>query len=56
MSKILSDFQLVLQVAKVSTQLDQVVDVFYVTDSEGNKITESTYLYTLRQALLRTIE
>jgi [protein-PII] uridylyltransferase len=55
-SKILSDFQLDLQVAKVSTHLDQVVDVFYVTDSEGNKITESTYLYTLRQALLRTIE
>jgi [protein-PII] uridylyltransferase len=55
-SKILSDLQLDLQVAKVSTHLDQVVDVFYVTDSEGNKITESTYLYTLRQALLRAIE
>ncbi|MCE2809716.1 MAG: hypothetical protein LW850_04875 [Planctomycetaceae bacterium] len=55
-SRILFDFQLDLQVAKVSTHLDQVVDVFYVSDSKGNKITESTYLYTLRQALLRAIE
>ncbi|MFM7517133.1 MAG: hypothetical protein ACKO3V_09330, partial [Pirellula sp.] len=55
-SRILFDFQLDLQVAKVSTHLDQVVDVFYVSDSNGNKITESTYLYTLRQALLRAIE
>jgi [protein-PII] uridylyltransferase len=55
-SRILFDFELDLQVAKVSTHLDQVVDVFYVSDSKGNKITESTYLYTLRQALLRAIE
>ena len=55
-SKILADFQLDLQVAKVSTHLDQVVDVFYVVDSDGNKITESTFLYTLRQALLRALE
>ncbi len=55
-SKILFDFELDLQVAKVSTHLDQVVDVFYVTDSQGNKINEPTYLYTLRQALLRAIE
>ncbi len=55
-SKILFEFELDLQVAKVSTHLDQVVDVFYVTDSQRNKITEPTYLYTLRQALLRAIE
>ena len=55
-SKILFDFQLDLQCAKVSTHLDQVVDVFYVIDSNGNKLTEPTYLYTLRQALLRAIE
>jgi [protein-PII] uridylyltransferase len=55
-SKILFDFQLDLQCAKVSTHLDQVVDVFYVIDADGNKLTEPTYLYTLRQALLRAIE
>ncbi|MFN6128444.1 MAG: [protein-PII] uridylyltransferase [Planctomycetota bacterium] len=55
-SRTLFDFQLDLQVAKVSTHLDQVVDVFYVTDFDGNKVTEATRLYTLRQKLLRAIE
>ena len=55
-SKILFDLKLDLQVAKVSTHLDQVVDVFYVTDLDGQKITEPTRLYTLRQSLLRAIE
>jgi [protein-PII] uridylyltransferase len=55
-SKSLFDFQLDLQVAKVSTHLDQVVDVFYVTDFDGQKVTEATRLYTLRQKLLRAIE
>jgi [protein-PII] uridylyltransferase len=55
-SKTLFDLQLDLQVAKVSTHLDQVVDVFYVTDLAGAKVTEPTRLYTLRQNLLRAIE
>ncbi|MEQ1826112.1 MAG: [protein-PII] uridylyltransferase [Pirellula sp.] len=55
-SKTLYDLKLDLQVAKVSTHLDQVVDVFYVTDLEGQKVTEPTRLYTLRQSLLRAIE
>ena len=55
-SKILFDLKLDLQVAKVSTHLDQVVDVFYVTDLEGHKITEPTRLYTLRHSLLKAIE
>ena len=55
-SKTLFDLNLDLQVAKVSTHLDQVVDVFYVTDINGEKVTEPTRLYTLRQSLLRAIE
>ncbi len=55
-SKGLFDLKLDLQVAKVSTHLDQVVDVFYVTDLDGNKVTEPTRLYTLRQNLLRAVE
>ena len=50
------DLKLDLHVAKVSTHLDQVVDVFYVTDLEGQKLMEPTHLYTLRQTLLRAIE
>jgi [protein-PII] uridylyltransferase len=55
-SKTLFDYQIDLQYAKVSTHLDQVVDVFYVTDKSGSKISEPTRLYTLRQTLLRAIE
>lgn len=55
-SKTLFDLKFDLQVAKVSTHLDQVVDVFYVTDALGNQVTEPTRLYTLRQTLLRAIE
>ena len=55
-SKAMFDLSLDLHVAKVSTHLDQVVDVFYVTDMECQKVTEPTRLYTLRQTLLRAIE
>ncbi len=55
-SKTLFDLNLDLHVAKVSTHLDQVVDVFYVTDNADRKITEPTRLYTLRQTLLQAIE
>ncbi len=55
-SKTLFDLKLDLQVAKVSTHLDQVVDVFYVMDANGKQVTEPTRLYTLRQTLLRAIE
>ncbi len=55
-SKVLFDAEIVLQVAKISTHLDQVVDVFYVTDIAGKKIAEPTKLYMLRQRLLSAIE
>lgn len=51
-AKVLFDQELDLQIAKISTHLDQVVDVFYVTDLEGKKVTEPTRLYTTRQRLL----
>ncbi len=52
-SKVLFDMQLILHFAKISTHLDQVVDVFYVTDLKGSKIEESTRLYMIRQRLLQ---
>jgi [protein-PII] uridylyltransferase len=55
-AKVLFDQGLDLQVAKISTHLDQVVDVFYVTDFEGRKIEEPTRLYMLRQKLLAASE
>jgi len=42
--------------AKVGTFLDQVVDVFYVTDHEGEKIVDEPRLHLLRETLLEVIE
>lgn len=55
-SRVLFEMQLILHSAKISTHLDQVVDVFYVTDLNGNKITESTRLYMIRQRLLQAAQ
>ncbi|MFO0939196.1 MAG: [protein-PII] uridylyltransferase [Pirellulales bacterium] len=55
-SKVLFEMQLVLNYAKISTHLDQVVDVFYVSDLQGQKIEESTALYLIRQRLLQAVE
>jgi [protein-PII] uridylyltransferase len=54
-SKVLFEMQLVLHFAKISTHLDQVVDVFYVSDVAGKKIEESTALYLIRQRLLQAV-
>ena len=51
-------FELELSVwrAKIGTRLDQVVDVFYVTDRNGQKITDELRLGHIRQQLLAAIE
>ena len=41
--------------AKISTYFDQVLDVFYVTDQENNKIEDQGRLDTIRQRLLEVI-
>lgn len=42
--------------ARISTRLDQVADVFYVTNQSGHKLEEQAQLDTVRAALLRDIE
>lgn len=54
--KVLFELNLILHSAKISTHLDQVVDVFYVSDLEGNKIEEGTRLYVIRQRLLQAAD
>jgi [protein-PII] uridylyltransferase len=51
-------FELGLSVgrAKIGTYLDQVVDVFYVTDQEGRKVDEPARLHEIRRRLLEVIE
>jgi len=48
----LHDLRLVIRHAKISTNLDQVVDTFYVTDHNGNKITDPYLLTKIREQLL----
>ena len=51
-------FELGLSVAraKIGTYLDQVVDVFYVTDQNDRKIEDDRRLEEIRQRVLEVIE
>ncbi|MFP4213704.1 MAG: [protein-PII] uridylyltransferase [Desulfohalobiaceae bacterium] len=54
-SKTLHSFELNIQLAKISTPGAQVLDVFYVTDSEGNKLLDPEQHHSLTQALLKAL-
>jgi [protein-PII] uridylyltransferase len=51
-TKTLSDFGIDIFRAKIGSRADQVVDVFYVRDSAGMKITDHNYLEEIQKALL----
>jgi len=55
-SRALFELDLSVMLAKISTHFDQVVDVFYVTDSKGRKIIDGQRLRTIRDVLTREIE
>jgi len=41
-----------IHIAKITTSVDQVLDVFYVTDALGSRITEPDYLERIEHELL----
>ena len=51
----LHDLKLVISHAKIGTYLDQVVDVFYVTDRDRRKVAEESRLEEVREELLGVI-
>ena len=55
-TKVLFDLGLDVHVAKIGTYIDQVVDVFYVTDRIGNKIEAKEQFDAIRKKLLEQIE
>ncbi|MCC5876196.1 MAG: [protein-PII] uridylyltransferase [Candidatus Sumerlaeia bacterium] len=55
-STIFDRFSCNIDLAFVSTESYQVVDVFYVTDLETNKIAETGKLKSLREALMEVIQ
>ncbi len=52
LARTMDDLHLEVRLAKVSTQRGRVVDVFYVADSRGEKLTESDHLLEVEKALL----
>ena len=45
-----------VSLAKISTHLDQVLDVFYVTDREGGKLQDEQRLAEIQEVLVTRIE
>ena len=52
----LHDLRLVIQHAKIGTHLDQVVDVFYVTNRQLEKLSQQEQLDEIHQQMLQIIE
>jgi len=55
-TRTLFELGLSVSLAKIGTYLDQVVDVFYVTDLEGRRIQDEERLDRIRRALMEAIE
>lgn len=55
LARVLHDLHLVIGFAKIGTYLDQVVDVFYVTERDGTKPRSKERLAEIREALLAVI-
>ena len=56
LTRTLYELNLSVELAKISTQLDQVVDVFYVTTREGDKLKDDDELRQIRQTLQQGLE
>ena len=52
----LHDMHLVIRRAKIGTSLDQVVDVFYLTNRDGEKIEDGAELERIRTQLLAIVD
>ncbi len=55
-SKTIYELDVVIVGAKIGAHLDQVVDVFYVTDAQGQKIESADRIREIRAKLLQAIE
>lgn len=55
-TRTLYDLQLSISIAKISTQVEQVVDVFYVRDFLGQKILDEKQIKEVKDALYFTLD
>ena len=51
-TKTLFDLRLDIRIAKIATKGDQIADVFYVRDLEGQKIVDDAHLREIEEALI----
>jgi len=51
----LSGLEVDVTLAKIATEVDQAVDVFYVTEKDGRKVTDPARMDAIRQALVHAI-
>ncbi len=56
LAKKLYQLELDIRFAKIASHMDQVVDVFYIADSEGMKIFDSVKLEFIRTTLLDALK
>lgn len=56
LSQTLYRHELSVQLARIGTSIDQVVDVFHITDREGNKVTDASRLEWVTKDLLEGIQ
>ena len=55
-SRTLFKLDLSIDLARISTHFDQVVDVFYVTDNEGRKITSKEKCQSICDRMMEELE
>ena len=54
-TKALRELNLSVEYAKISTKVDQVVDIFYVVDNKGKKITDEKSIENIKTAIFNAI-
>jgi [protein-PII] uridylyltransferase len=55
LTRVLYESGLDVALAKISTEANRAIDVFYVTDTAGRKLTDASNTETVRQALLNAL-
>ena len=55
LTRVLYELDVDIALAKISTEGNRAIDVFYVTDADGRKITEEATLESIRQAMLAVV-
>ena len=54
-TQVLADFGLNIHKAYIATEVEQLIDVFYILDDTGNKITDDALIQEITQAVLHSI-